>query len=75
MADVAHELRATTAAVDKLGARGISEAETEQLIHNRNVITPNPGGVGDRRLMIGLTDGGRTLTLVIEATVEPTTCS
>jgi hypothetical protein len=73
MADVAHELRATTAAIDKLGGRGISEAETEQLLRNRHIIGRNPRDGGDRRLLVGLTDGGRALTLVIEATVEPTT--
>jgi len=30
-----------------------------------------PSG-GDRRLMIGMTFGGRALTLVIESTLEPT---
>jgi len=73
MADVAHELWATTAAIDKLSGRGISEAETEQLLRNRHVIARNPRGGGERRLLVGLTDGGRTLTLVIEATIEPTT--
>lgn len=73
MADVAHELRATTAAIDKLGARGISDTEADQLLRNRHVIGRNPRGSGDRRLLVGLTDGGRALTLVIEATAEPTT--
>jgi len=36
----------------------------------------NPGGSGqegERLLLIGHTDGGRALTLVIERTVDPTT--
>lgn len=34
----------------------------------------NPGGESEkRRLMIGRTNGGRILTLVIEGTIEPTT--
>jgi hypothetical protein len=73
MPDLARELLATTAAIEKLGGRGISEAEAEQLLRNRHTIGRNPRGSGDRRLLVGLTDGGRTLTLVIEATVEPTT--
>jgi hypothetical protein len=38
------------------------------------VTVRNPGaGDADRRLLIGRTDGGRTLTLVIERTIEPST--
>lgn len=70
--DVAHELLATTAAIEKLGGRGISDAEAAQLPRNRHVIGRNPRGGGDRRLLVGLTDGDRALTLVIEATIEPT---
>jgi hypothetical protein len=33
----------------------------------------NPRVPGRRRFLIGSTDGGRVLTLVIERTVEPTT--
>ena len=42
---------------------------------NEHVIVRNlRGGAADkRRLMIGRTDGGRALTLVIEQTIEPTT--
>ena len=73
MADVVHELLATTAAIEKLGKRGISDREVEQLPPNHHVIGRNPRGGGDRRLMVGMTDGGRVLTLVVEATREPTT--
>jgi hypothetical protein len=42
---------------------------------NQHVTVRNPHGPesGSRRLLIGRTDGGRCLTLVIEQTVEPTT--
>jgi hypothetical protein len=76
VADVIHELLLTEVALDKLGARGISAHEAEQLPRNRHVTARNPraGGEPDsRRLLIGVTDGGRALTLVIELTVDPTT--
>jgi hypothetical protein len=73
MADVVRELLATTVAIEKLGKRGISDREVEQLPRNRHVIGRNPRGGGDRRLMVGMTDGGRALTLAIKATREPTT--
>lgn len=69
-----HELVATRAAVDKLGARGISTNEAEQLPRNRHVTTsnPSPPPVGvERHILIGRTDGGRRLTLVIERTRDP----
>lgn len=78
VADTVHQLLATEAALDKLGARGISLVEVEQLLRNRHAIVRNLRGSPDRlqrqtrRLLIGCTDGGRTLTFVIEATVEPT---
>ncbi len=70
---------ATEAAIDKLGARGISVSEAEQMLWNRYVVVRNRrGGVvrpqrSIRRLLIGRSDSGRLLTLVIEETVEPTT--
>lgn len=71
-----HDLLATDVALDKLGARGISAEEAEQLPRNRHVTVRNPREgteEGKRRLLIGQTDGGRLLTLVIERTVDPTT--
>lgn len=65
-------------AVGKLGARAISSDEAEQVLHNRHVIVGNVRGRSERsqsplrRLLIGQTHGGRTLTLVIERTVDPT---
>jgi hypothetical protein len=78
MADVVRELLLTEAAVLKLGARGISELDVAQLIDNRYVIGRNTGRkrqgarpLRPRRLLMGLTDGGRALTLVVERTIEP----
>ncbi len=73
MADTIYELLVTDVAAQKLGRRNVSDAEAEQLPRNANVTVRNPGGgKRNRRLLIGRTDGGRTLTLVIERTVEPT---
>ena len=73
MPDEVAELVATGRAVDKLGARGIAADEAAQLLRHRHVIVHNPRNPGTRRFLIGSTDGGRVLTLVIERTVEPTT--
>ena len=57
---------------------GTHEANPERL-DNRYVILRNPGRGRRRgqrparRLIIGRTDGGRALTLVVERTREPTT--
>lgn len=75
MADTIAELLATDAARVKLGARGISTADAEQVPRNRHAIVRNPRGggqEGERSLLIGHTDGGRALTLVIERTLDPT---
>lgn len=66
------------APVDKLGARGISTAEAGQTLWNGHVVIKNLRGSSERpqrdvrRLLIGRTDAGRILTLVIEETIEPT---
>jgi hypothetical protein len=60
--DAVHRLLASDVALDKLGARGISAEEAEQLPRNRHHKVRNPreaGEPGKRRLLIGLTDGGR----------------
>ena len=75
MPDVVSELLITEAALDKLGTPTISAEETEQLLHNDHVTVRNPRdetASGTRRLLIGRTDGGRALTLVIEQTLDPT---
>jgi hypothetical protein len=72
-------LLATQTALDKLGARNISDDEAEQVPRNRHVVVANVRGSRDRsqpperHLLIGRTDGGRALTLVIEETLDPET--
>jgi hypothetical protein len=75
MPDVVHELLATEAALDKLGARDITADEAGQILRNEHVTVGNPRGAErvKRGLLIGRTEGGRVLTLVIERTLEPTT--
>ncbi len=76
MTDVVNELLATERAIDKLGARGISVDEAEQIPRNRHTMIRNPRdpeGPGKRQLLVGCTDGGRALTLVVERTIDPTT--
>ena len=75
MPDNVTDLLATEATLDKLGARSISAEEAGQLLRNAHLTVRNPHEPepGTRRLLIGRTDGGRCLTLVIERTLEPTT--
>jgi hypothetical protein len=75
MPDQVIELLITEIALDKLGARNISAEEVEQLLRNDHITVRNPRAPepGSRRLLIGRTDGGRRLTLVIEQTIDPTT--
>ncbi|HKH64084.1 MAG TPA: hypothetical protein VKA35_01330 [Solirubrobacterales bacterium] len=76
MAEMISQLLATDAARVKLGAREISSAEAEQLPRNRHATARNhrgSGQEGERLMLIGKTDGGRALTLVIERTLDPTT--
>lgn len=75
MTELIAELLLTEAALDKLGARGISAEETHQLVRNASTAVRNPRSnpPAKRRLLIGRTDGGRALTLVVEQTVDPTT--
>jgi hypothetical protein len=78
--DEIRELLISETATEKLGVREISKEEATQLVDNRYVIAPNGGRrrrgarkTGSRRLMIGRSDGGRPLTLVVERTLDPTT--
>lgn len=75
MPDSVVELLATEAAIDKLGARSISTDEARQVPRNFHSLVRNPSEQppGKRRLLIGRTNGGRALTLVIERTIDPTT--
>lgn len=76
MPNAVHHLLASDVALEKLGARDIAADEIEQVPRNAHVTVRNPrerGEPGRRRLLIGRTNGGRVLTLVIERTVDPTT--
>ena len=73
MPDVVHVLVATDRAIEKLGARGISPEEAAQVARNRYAVLSNARVAERRRFLIGVTDGGRVLTLVVEQTVDPTT--
>lgn len=78
MPDAVYELLTTEVALAKLGVRGIAHEEAEQMLRNSHVLVRNAGGrierpqATTRRLLIGRTDGGRGLTLVVEQTLEPT---
>ena len=51
----------------KLNARGITGEEAQELLVNPAVVTRNPHPrVLGSRMLIGRTDGGRVLTLVIQ---------
>lgn len=76
--DTIYELRVTVAAIAKLAARGITTHEAEQLVNNRYVILRNTGRrrrsrrkLDTRRIVIGHTNGGRALTLIVERTNDP----
>jgi hypothetical protein len=73
VSDLINELLATEAAIEKLGARGIATHDARQIPRNPRVRNPRSASAGKRRLLIGCTDGGRVLTLVIEQTIDPTT--
>ncbi len=75
MPDAVAELLVTEIAIDKLGGRSITTHDARQVPRNDHVIVRNSHGAspGKRRLLIGCTDGGRMLTMVIEQTVDPTT--
>jgi hypothetical protein len=70
-----HELEVPDFARVKLGRRDISAQEAQQVRRNRHREGANPRSpLGrDRKLLVGETDGGRRLTLVVEPTVDPTT--
>ncbi|MHB8658538.1 MAG: hypothetical protein ACYC91_11385 [Solirubrobacteraceae bacterium] len=58
----------------KLDKRGISTADVRDLPWNRYRVVANPHGPGaERRFLIGQTNAGRPLTIVIAPTDEPTT--
>lgn len=75
MPDLVHQMLFIERSVEKLGRRGISREEAQQLLANHYVMSRNPSWprrwAGTRRLMIGTTSGGRALTLVLERTIDP----
>lgn len=75
MPDAIAELLASEVAIDKLEARNITTHDARQIPRNNHVIVRNPhkARAGKRQLLIGRTDGGRAITLVIEQTIDPTT--
>lgn len=69
-----HDVVFSSAAIAKLSARNIAETEIAQLLWNRYRTAHNPNGADpERRFLIGTTNGGRCLTVVITPTADPTT--
>jgi hypothetical protein len=73
MPETVHRLQVTLVSIGKLARRGISAGEARQLIGNPKLLLRNVGRTRTRRelarrLLVGQTDGGRALTLVIERT-------
>jgi hypothetical protein len=58
---------------EKLGRRGISAAEAEQLPGNQHGFGKNPRAPRDsaQQFLVGETNGGRWLDLVVEPTHDP----
>lgn len=54
--------------IDHVGRHGVAGEEIEQVTGNRYVTARNRRDQPNRIRMIGRTDGGRTLTIVLEAT-------
>jgi hypothetical protein len=69
-----YELEVPDFALVKLGRRNISAEEALQLRWNDPEEGANPRSPRgrDRKLLVGETNGGRRLTLVIESTADPT---
>jgi uncharacterized DUF497 family protein len=67
------ELHHSDAALTKLGSRGISIDEARQLLGNSYETRRNSrdrGGMGKRIFLVGRTNGGRALTVVLERTID-----
>jgi hypothetical protein len=63
----------TDRASAKLGGRSISRQECVETLFNGPLLWPNPhAGQPGRLLLIGRTNGGRYLTLIVEPTLDPT---
>lgn len=57
---------------EHLARHGVTRREVRQLLANQHVSVRNPRRA-DRRRLIGRTDGGRVLTVVMEPTQDPGT--
>lgn len=53
----------------KLAAHGIAEGEVEQVFSRNPIWAPNPRNA-DRYKMIGYTNGGRALTIIVAITED-----
>jgi uncharacterized DUF497 family protein len=73
--DAVSELLVPLEVLNKLGVRNISEHDAEQVLRNGFVLVRDPAArpYSSRRLLVGRDNGGRALTFVVEATIEPTT--
>ena len=58
---------------EHLARHGVSASEVAQLLTNENVIASNPHGMAGTIRLIGHTNGGRLLTVVLEPTRDQTT--
>ena len=69
-----YDLEVPDFALVKLGRRNISAVEALQVRWNDPEERANPRSPRsrNRKLLLGETDGGRRLTLVIESTADPT---
>jgi hypothetical protein len=71
--DVVHQLVATERALDKLAA-GVSRRTSRRRCDTTGTSSSTIRAIRSAGgFLIGSTDGGRVLTLVIEQTVDPTT--
>jgi hypothetical protein len=57
----------------EMARHGISAVEVVQVISNRHITVANPRGERGSILLIGETDGGRSLTVPLAPTHDPTT--
>lgn len=57
----------------EMARHGVSDREAAQLVWNRHVVAANPRGEPSSVLLIGVTNGGRCLTVPLAPTRDPTT--
>lgn len=59
--------------LSEMAGHGVTPHEVEQLVSNRHLTVANPRGEPGGVLLIGRTDGGRTLTVPLAPTDDPGT--